>query len=306
MQEVLDLLAMAPVRERFGISAEEMDQVRDWITEAGVRWGKDARHRAEMGQPEFTENTWAFGLSRLFLGIAMPDDDEALFKDTLPFSGIEGKECELLGKTAEFLTVLFSLKDACRTPKPAPEWERLLTNVLSSLAIDTPATGAQHRMIREALAGLAGAAGRAGFSETLFPAVVEQFLSDHFNQRPSVRGFLSGGVTFCNLLPMRSIPFKMVCLLGMNDGAFPRNRPPSGFDLTAEKPKAGDRSVRNDDRYLFLEALLSAREKLMIFYLGRSVSDNSVVPPSVVVGELLDTVEEGFFPEEAMISGKFW
>jgi exodeoxyribonuclease V gamma subunit len=107
-------------------------------------------------------------------------------------------------------------------------------------------------------------------------------------------GFLTGGLTFCAMLPMRSIPFKVICLLGMSDEAYPRRTKPLGFDLIAREPKSGDRSRRKDDRYLFLEALLSARQRLYISYVGQSVQDNSVRPPSVLVSELLDYVEQGF------------
>ncbi len=105
---------------------------------------------------------------------------------------------------------------------------------------------------------------------------------------------MTGGMTFCAMLPMRSIPFRVICLLGMNDDAYPRQTKPLGFDLMARNPRPGDRSRRNDDRYLFLEAILSAREKLHISYVGQSIQDNSIRPPSVLVSELLDYIEEGF------------
>lgn len=295
VQEMLDLLSMAPVRERFGLSSEDVKTVRHWIWDAGVRWGLDAGHRADVGQPAYSENTWVFGLSRLFLGIAMPDDAEVLFCGTLPYPGIEGKAGEILGRAAEFFHTLFQLAAGCRKPKPAAEWGRMLQVLLSGLVRKDSENDYQHRIVRDSLENLMAAAKGAGFGEPIERDLVVQHLTQQFKQRPSVRGFLSGGVTFCNLLPMRSIPFKVVCLLGLNDADFPRSRLPSGFDLTALKTRAGDRSVRNDDRYLFLEALLSAREKLLVFYVGRSVSDNSVLPPSVVVGELLDSLEEGFY-----------
>ena len=107
-------------------------------------------------------------------------------------------------------------------------------------------------------------------------------------------GFITGGVTFCAMLPMRSIPFKIICLLGMDGSAYPRQSKLLGFDLMAKYPKRGDRSRRNDDRYLFLEAILSARRKLYISYVGQSIQDNSVIPPSVLVSELIDYIEQGF------------
>jgi exodeoxyribonuclease V gamma subunit len=107
-------------------------------------------------------------------------------------------------------------------------------------------------------------------------------------------GFISSGVTFCAMLPMRSIPFKVVCLVGMNMDAFPRESKILGFDLMAKNPRIGDRSRRNDDKYLFLEALISARNKLYISYVGQSIRDNTRISPSVLVSELIDYIKEGF------------
>ena len=107
-------------------------------------------------------------------------------------------------------------------------------------------------------------------------------------------GFMTGGVTFCAMLPMRSIPFRVICLLGMDGEAYPRQSKPLGFDYMARYPRRGDRSRRNDDRYLFLEAILSARERLYISYVGQSIQDNTAIPPSVLVSELIDYVDQGF------------
>src|SRR5262249_55546136 len=108
--------------------------------------------------------------------------------------------------------------------------------------------------------------------------------------------FLGGGVTFCKMLPMRSIPAKVIALLGMNGTAFPRTSRPLAFDLMAQSPRNGDRSLPDEDRYLFLEALLSAREHLHVSYVGQNVRDNSPIPPSVLVSELLEVVDRGFSP----------
>jgi exodeoxyribonuclease V gamma subunit len=108
--------------------------------------------------------------------------------------------------------------------------------------------------------------------------------------------FVSGGVTFCTLMPMRAVPFRVVCLLGMNDGDFPRRAPKADFDLLAQPGMArpGDRSRRDDDRYLMLEAVLAARDKLYISWVGRNVRDNSEQPPSVLVSQLRDYLVNGW------------
>src|SRR5690606_9535507 len=73
-----------------------------------------------------------------------------------------------------------------------------------------------------------------------------------------------------------------------NDGDYPRPRAPAHFDLTENDYRPGDRSRRDDDRYLFLEALLSARERFYLSWVGRSVVDNAESPPSVLVAQLRD------------------
>ncbi|MEI7590966.1 MAG: hypothetical protein WCJ49_06620, partial [Deltaproteobacteria bacterium] len=123
---------------------------------------------------------------------------------------------------------------------------------------------------------------------------IQQILEEKLTREGNAFGFASGGVTFCSLLPMRSIPFKMICLLGMDVNAYPRMDKKMGFNLISNKPKRGDKSHRNDDKYLFLEMILSAREKLYISYIGQSTKDNSKIPPSVVVSDLIDYAKRNF------------
>jgi exodeoxyribonuclease V gamma subunit len=135
---------------------------------------------------------------------------------------------------------------------------------------------------------------RAGFDEAVPLEVVRGFLEDRLEAERIGYGFLSGGVTFCAMLPMRSIPFHTVCLVGMNHDAFPREHHPPAFDLMSRQPRRGDRSRRNDDKYLFLEALLSARRRFYVSYIGQGIQDNRPQPPSVLVGELLDALERNY------------
>jgi exodeoxyribonuclease V gamma subunit len=149
-------------------------------------------------------------------------------------------------------------------------------------------------MLQGALENLSICQDLAGFTAELTLAPIKAYLTGRLNNESIGYGFLSGGVTFCALLPMRSIPFKVICLVGMNNDNFPRDSRASGFDLIARHPRAGDRSRRFDDKYLFLETLVSARERLHISYVGRSSEDNSLIPPSVLVSELLDYLQQGY------------
>jgi exodeoxyribonuclease V gamma subunit len=292
--EVLDLLGLEPIRTRFGMDTDALEVLRQWVTESGIRWGADARHRAAEGQPLLAENTWRFGLDRLLLGYAMPGDDRTLFANVLPYDDVEGTVAALLGRLAEFCTVLFACHATARQPRTLPEWRDELVRRLAEMLASDDQTAYQHQQIRDVLATLAARAAAAGFDAPVDLETLHVQIEAELQRGGSTRGFLSGGVTFCALVPMRSIPFRVVCLLGLNDADFPRAPRPLGFDLMAQRPRLGDPSPRDDDRYLFLEAVLAAREKLLITYVGQSVRDGSEIPPSVVVSELLDTLEDAY------------
>ncbi len=291
---VADLLHHRPVLDRFGMGVEEVPLLRRWIGEAGIRWGVDAADRAAHGQPPSEANTWRFGLHRLLLGYAMPGGDRELFGGTLPYDDVEGSSAEALGRLAELCERLFEFHSAFRGEYQVGEWVSLLERVLSTtLAVDASLEW-EVQAVREALRQLGRHALESGFERALPSEVIASLVERALEAHLSARQFLTGGVTFCALLPMRSIPFRVVAVLGMNDGQFPRLQRRLGFDLIAARPRPGDRSVRDEDRYLFLEALLSARDQLIVTYVGRSVHDNSVLPPAVVLGELLDVLTESF------------
>ncbi len=292
--EVLDLLAIEVIGSRFGICADDLELLRKWITESGIRWGVDAAHREAVGQPPFAENTWRFGLDRLLLGYAMCGENRLLFAGVLPYDDVEGTEAVLLGRLAEFAERLFDFRDRLQAPRSLDDWRRDLGALLEAMIDSDEASAYQHRQIQEALAELAARGAKAGFEAAVDLDALRAELERELQRGAAAHGFLSGGVTFCEMVPMRSIPFRVVCLVGMSDGAFPRIRRPLGFDLVAQRPRPGDRSQRDDDRYLFLEALLSARDRLLITYTGQSISDNTAIPPSVVVSELLDAVRQSF------------
>ncbi len=291
---VLDVLGREPVRARFAIDEAEVVTIQRWVTDVNVRWGIDAAHRKSHGQPPFKETTWRFGLDRLFLGYAMPGGDRLLFRDTLPFDDIEGSSAELLGRFADFCEALFDLQRALAAPCSLASWHERLVAALDQLVKEPDEEGGGLQHIREILCTLAEDAKAGGFDEPVSIDVVRSRLRAKLDEPGGGSAFLAGGVTVCALLPMRSIPFEAICLLGMNDGTFPRAARTPSFDLLAKHPRKGDRSPRNQDRYLFLEAILSARSRLLITHVGQSAHENAEVPPSVVVSELLDVIDESF------------
>lgn len=289
---VLDLLDMELVRRRFGIQPEDRDWILKWVRETRICWGLDGKDRERHGLPAFDENSWRQGIDRLLLGYAMPET--AMFAGVLPAEGVEGSGGLLLGRFVEYLERLFAeVRDLGRS-RTLAEWSESLLAVLSRFLEESEELSEEFQLLRGQLRRLADLQRESDFAEPIGLDAVKHWIEQRLHSTEPGQGFLSGGVTFCAMLPMRSIPFKVIALVGMDSKAFPRFNRPLGFDLMARAPKLGDRSLRSEDRYLFLEALLSAREKLHISYVGQSIRDNSELPPSVVLSELIDVLDHGF------------
>ena len=289
---LLRLLEIAPVREKFSLTEGDLDLIRVWIRKTNIRWGKDAKYREHLGLPSFSENTWQQGLDRLLLGYAMSGGGEKMFQKNLPFDDVEGGRVEVLGHFAEFLNRVFGLVDTLEIRRPAGEWETVLLKMLDDFIQPAENQISDVLRLRLALKEISRQAAEARCEEAVDLAVILESLSQSLEADRFGSGFITGGVTFCALKPMRSIPFKIIGLIGMNDGAFPRSDSHLSFDLMAQQPRLGDRSLRADDRYLFLESLLSARARLHISYVGQDIRDNSEAPPSVLVSELLDYIAQ--------------
>lgn len=297
VDRVFRLLELDAVRRRFGLGDEDLERARTWLREAGVCWGADATSREALGLPASAEHTWRFGLDRLLLGYAMDPGGEAPIDPLVPVDGVEGSEARSIGGLVAFGEAVIGLQRELADPHTPAEWAVLLGSVLDRFCDPGPDEQDAARAVREALAALAEDAARGGAAGEEVPLeVVRQALAAALESRATGGTFLSGGVTVCAPVPMRSIPFAVVCLLGMDVGSFPRADRLPGFDLLARERRPGDPSRRADDRTLFLEALLSARRRLYVSWTGRSIRDDTEIPPSVLVGELLDYLERCFAP----------
>ena len=291
--QVMAILESPAVHARFGLSEADLEHIRRWILETGIRWGIDQESRREMGLPPFPQNTWRAGLERLLLGYAMPGRGEELFEGLLPYDLVEGSDAEVLGGFVAFSHLLFERVLSLGKPRTLEEWFDTLLELLEAFFMPLDDRAREMRIIRQAVAQLREGEEMADYHEAVGIDVMRWYL-EHFLQKEGFGlGFMTGGVTFCAMLPMRSIPFKVICLIGMDDNAYPRESRALSFDLMARDPRPGDRSRRNDDRYIFLEAMLSARKTLYISYVGQGIQDNSPIPPSVVVSELMDCLEAG-------------
>jgi len=294
VNRMLELLEAPHVMARFSLTADEVQDIRSWLRDSGVRWGLDRDHRASLGFPPFAENSWQAALDRMLLGYALAPDHNRLFGEMLPFPGIEGTRAVALGKLAGFMGCIREAAALLGRPHTLAGWAECLASVADSLLspVETADTGL--KPLHEAFGQLRDMQEKSGFSTPIDPEALTDHLTTLLDRPGASYGFLGGRITFCAMLPMRSIPFRVVCLTGMNDGVFPRVKRPPGFSLLAGKRRRGDRSLRDEDRYLFLEALMSATERLYISYTGQSERDNSELPPSVTVSELVDYIREGF------------
>ncbi|CRL48983.1 MULTISPECIES: exodeoxyribonuclease V subunit gamma [Pseudomonas] len=294
VSEILDLLDVPALRARFGVEERDLPTLHRWIEGAGIRWGMNAEQRAGLGLPEALEqNSWRFGLRRMLLGYAV---GSALACEGIePYDEIGGLEAALIGPLVALLDALEIAHQELTQPAPPKEWGVRLQALVQLFFLASNEHDdyllAQLEELRETWLDTCES---VGLQDDLPLTVVREAWLAGLDQGRLSQRFLAGAVNFCTLMPMRAIPFKRVCLLGMNDGDYPRAQPPLDFDLMGSDYRPGDRSRREDDRYLLLEALLSARDQLYISWVGRSIRDNSERPASVLIGQLRDHLASGW------------
>ncbi|MDE3131192.1 MAG: exodeoxyribonuclease V subunit gamma, partial [Acidobacteriota bacterium] len=303
--EVLDLADAAPVRARFGLDDDDLAQVREWVAGAHIHWGLDAAARAPFKLSEVEAGTWAAGLRRLLLGVAIDAEASAGFGGVLPAAAIQSSQIELAGRFTELVDRLDAALRGLAGPHSLGGWALALTAAADALTATPPHDAWQRRQLdailaeladeeaagRPAPAGAGKQAGTTGNSAELVLGELRELLGRRLEGRPTRANFRSGHLTFCTLVPMRSVPHRLVCLLGLDDGHFPRQSPHDGDNLLLAEPQPGDRDPRTEDRQLLLDALLSAQEGVIITYSGNDERTNAPLPPAVPVGELLDAID---------------
>jgi len=296
MSELVELLEVPALAARFGLSEEGLPTLTRWMAGSGIRWGLSARHRAGLGLGVCGEdNSALFGVQRMLMGYACGADPvNADVPGATPYPEVGGLDAELAGSLAHLLQSLLdwwqtATQDA--TPAQWAERGRALLAAMFKPRDDNDRNALS--ALDQALTDWVRACGEAGFAEAVPLAVARSAWLEALQTPRLEQRFRAGGVTFCTLMPMRAIPFKAVCLLGMSDGDYPRRSPRADFDLMGlpGMSRPGDRSRRDDDRQLMLEALLSARQVLYVSWSGRSVRDNSEQPPSVLVSQLRDEID---------------
>jgi exodeoxyribonuclease V gamma subunit len=288
--EVLDLAATPAVRRRFGLSDDDLERLHPWVRESGIRWGRDAEHRADAGLPDVRANTWRSGLDRLLLGVAMSEDGLPQVGGVLPLDDVSSQDIDLAGRLAELVHRLDIVLGSLRGEQPLESWVQVLLAALDDMTDAAPAEEWQLAVARRELAEALGEAEAMGATEPLALGDVRGVLAHRLAGRPTRANFRTGDLTVCSLAPMRSVPHRVVCILGLDDGAFPRADRVDGDDILARTPLVGERDVRSEDRQILLDAVHAATERLVLVYSGSDVRTNAIRPPCVPLGELLDTM----------------
>jgi exodeoxyribonuclease V gamma subunit len=298
VSEFMDLLEVPAVRRRFGIAEDQLALLHAWIRGANIRWGLHDAQRQALGLPASgtpaAQNTWLFGLRRILLGYAV-GAGAGDWNGIEPYDDIGGLDAALLGPLTAVIDALEHTWQELGTPAVPSAWGERLSALLTRFFLPGESADAYTlQQLNAALQEWLEICAEGGVDESLPLSVVAEHWLSQLDEGGLSQRFFGGAVTFATLMPMRAIPFRIVCLLGMNDGEYPRIRMPMDFDLMACDYRPGDRSRREDDRYLFLEALLSARDRFYVSWVGRSVRDNTPRPPSVLVSQLRDHLAAGW------------
>lgn len=298
LYEVLEWLEVPALRRCFEISAEDLPAVQAWAREARVRWGLHAGHRdsfdlAQSPQAAY-RYTWQFGFDRMLLGHAAGASSSA-WQGIEPYAEPSGLQAVVLGGIGHLLDRLDHYWQILAKQATPGQWLSQFQSLLADFFVpDTDAEALILGQFRESLLAWFEHCEAAGLQEPLPSSIVAEHCLAQIDRSGLSQRFFAGSVTFATLMPMRAIPFRRVCLLGMQDGEFPRRAVPSDMDLMVSHPRPGDRSRREDDRYLFLEAVLSARDQLYLSWVGRSILDNAEQPPSVLISQLRDHLDRGW------------
>ena len=287
--EVLNIAETAPVRARFGFTDDDLESITRWVRQANIRWGFDREHR----QPyhvDFVHNTWRFGIDRILAGVAMSDDAHAWIDNTLPLDDVGSNRVELAGQLAEFVCRLERAADALSGARPLKDWLEALTGGIAALTRISDSDAWQTRQVEREFADVLEQAGSRGDTTLRLPDI-RALLDQHLAGRPTRANFRTGTLTVCTMVPMRSVPHRVVCLVGLDDGVFPRLGIVDGDDVLARDPMTGERDIRSEDRQLLLDAVGAATEKLVITYTGANQYSGQPRPPAVPLDELLDTLD---------------
>jgi len=291
--EVLDFAGRDPVRRRFALDDDDLDRLREWVSATEIRWGLDSEHRQPYNLQSVEQNTWQFGLDRVLVGVTMADEDHRLVAGVSPLDDVDSGSIELAGRFAEMVDRLRVAIDSLKGPLTVTEWAAAVAHAGELLFSTTDGDAWQRAQLQRLLDEMTAEATADGVTSdaTLSLAELRSLLADRLRGQPTRANFRTGHLTICTMVPMRSVPHRVVCVLGLDDNAFPRKAERDGDDLVAAEPFIGDVDGRSEDRQLLLDALLAATDRLVLTFSGHDERTNAELPPAVPLGELLDVVD---------------
>lgn len=298
--DIMALVSVPAIMRRFGLDESDLDTLQHQVAGAGVRWGLDGASRQAMGAGDYDEFSWQFGLDRLLLGSALADDS-SLVADVAPWTELEGGSAATAGRLHRVIRTLQRWRDLFQGERSPAQWHEQINALLAqTLAIDPEdaTETAAIQVIHEAL-GLLDTAHACMEDEWLHADALREALRQNLSRSSERQPLLSGGVSFCGMQSLAGLPFRVVCLLGMNDGDFPRQDGGREFNLVLHRRQLGDRGNRDNDRMGFLQSLLAARDVFYISYTGTDVRNGEALEPATTVSELLDFVYAGYFAGES-------
>ncbi|UKA04484.1 exodeoxyribonuclease V subunit gamma [Photobacterium damselae] len=293
--EIIKILETPCILEKFGISAQDFDLILNWLNDVGIRWGLDENTATTDASKTTSMNTWLFGTQRMLMSYAL-NPSFGTFGDDVGYENINTSNATSAGGLSLFIECCIELRNKLTESRTVDEWVITLNDIIDKFFVQNNDNEREINIIRNTINNLLEQSQVKDYSDTIVATfdgdissdVIRSFFNSAFKKPNMSQNFMIGKLTFATLMPMRSIPFKHVCLLGMNDGIYPRVQTPESWDLIAKNPQRGDRSNINDDKYLFLEAILAAKNSIYISYIGRSIKDNTERYPSSLVSELID------------------
>jgi exodeoxyribonuclease V gamma subunit len=292
-----DLVALVEheaIQRAFKLGESDLAQIRAWVDSAGIHWGLDSRQRAAQRQPPLRAGTWRHGVDSVLLGYALNGENGRMFDGHCPETDVEGDRARSLGAFAKIVAIIEQLEHDSRLNRSLAEWARLLERSAKELAGEVEEFKPEYFELLRVFRLLAElpAAHLQSRDESVAFVAVRASINDLVREFVPSGGFMSGGVTFSSLRPMRSVPARVICLLGINEQDFPRSLRRSRFDLLAGDPQPGDRSPRSEDRQIFLESYLSARDVFYVSYTGMDAKSGEALPCPVIVEEFLEFIGE--------------
>ena len=303
-QEIIEFLEVPSIARAQAISSDDLEKLAIWISDSGIRWELDGESKSKNWDlPPDDRNTWRFGLDRLLMGVVM-GENHGPWQEIQPME-IPLEDAPLLESLCQFMDHLDKFRKQIDNQYPIEKWLGIIQEMLLKFFDPGETEIMLERQLRTALEDLRFETSAADFKDEMSRETFLSALKNKLEDQISISRSTSGTITFSNLLPMRGIPYRMICILGLNQGEFPRTENPNTFDLRLERKdrRKGDRSKNKDDRYIFLESILAAEEIFYVSYVGENANQNLSSAPSAIVSEWHEYLET-IFDEQKLVTHK--